>query len=167
MLLTMAQKSPLETAQGFVIYLSIRLLNKKTASPGSFIRLLMCWGTFTSSLDYFYFSGVEIAQTAAKMGPFLDILDTKPTVDDKEGAQPMRSGEGEIEFHNVTFGYDARTIVLKDISFHVLPGKAIAFVGESGNSESTILNTLFRLYDVTAGQILINGQDVQDVTQHK
>ena len=72
---------------------------------------------------------------------------------------------GEVRFDNVSFAYDPRRPILKDVSFTAKPGQMVALVGATGSGKSTIARLLFRYYDVTAGRIVIDGQDIRDVTQ--
>ena len=72
---------------------------------------------------------------------------------------------GLVEFRNVSFAYDERTPILKDISFTVLPGHSVALVGPSGSGKSTIIRLLFRFYDIQSGSICIDGNDITQVTQ--
>lgn len=71
--------------------------------------------------------------------------------------------QGEIEFKNVSFGYNAYDLVLKNISFTIKKGEMLGLVGHSGSGKSTIINLLLRLYDVTSGQILIDGVPIQQI----
>jgi ATP-binding cassette, subfamily B, heavy metal transporter len=73
--------------------------------------------------------------------------------------------KGEIVFENVNFHYDPDRAILKNVSFKVPAGKTVAIVGPSGAGKSTISRLLYRFYDVTGGRILIDGQDIRDVTQ--
>ncbi len=72
---------------------------------------------------------------------------------------------GNIRFKDVRFAYDPERQILKGLSFEVPAGKTVAIVGPSGAGKSTISRLLFRLYDVSGGRILIDGQDIRDVTQ--
>jgi ABC-type multidrug transport system fused ATPase/permease subunit len=94
----------------------------------------------------------------------VEILETKPTVADKEGAAELQVKSGSISFENVSAAYDPRQETLKKVSFVAKPGEKMALVGESGAGKSTILKLLLRLYDITAGSIKIDGQDIRDVT---
>src|SRR3979411_1578669 len=93
------------------------------------------------------------------------ILNRKPEIEDKPGAQPLDARRGAIRFDNVSFSYDPERQILKGLSFEVPAGKTVAVVGPSGAGKSTISRLLFRLYDVSGGQILIDGQDIRNVTQ--
>jgi len=108
----------------------------------------------------------EIKQSLVDMETMFDILDEPPEVVDKPDARPLEVRAGRIEFDGVSFGYDPRRPILHDISFTVPAGRRVAVVGPSGAGKSTLSRLLFRFYDVTAGAIRIDGQDLRDVTQH-
>jgi len=84
---------------------------------------------------------------------------------DKSNAGDLKAGAGQINFENVSFGYDKRRPILHDISFSVLPGTKTAIVGPSGSGKTTISRLLFRFYDVSGGAIKIDGQDIRSVRQ--
>lgn len=92
-----------------------------------------------------------------------DVLDAVPEVQDAEDALPLPRLSGEIEFREVTFGYNPHKPVIKDMSFHIRPDEVIGLVGKSGAGKSTIINLIARLYDATRGQVLIDGNDVRKV----
>ena len=92
----------------------------------------------------------------------LQLLQLKPKI--KGGPDRMNIKEGKVEFSDVVFSYDGVKETIKGITFTAQPGQKIAFVGETGGGKSTLLKLLFRFYDVAAGAILIDGQNVRDVT---
>ena len=95
----------------------------------------------------------------------LTLLDTPRRVKDRNGALPLDIKAGQITFDAVGFSYgDEAGATLKDINFSVKPGQTVALVGPSGAGKSTIINLLPRFFDVTSGQILIDGQMISDVT---
>jgi ABC-type multidrug transport system fused ATPase/permease subunit len=83
-----------------------------------------------------------------------------------DGAEQMPAIEGRIRFEDVSFAYDADVSVLDTVSLDASPGETIALVGPTGAGKSTIVGLLARFYDVNAGKITIDGQDLRDVTQH-
>lgn len=99
------------------------------------------------------------------MENMFDLMHEEQEVIDAPNAGPLSVVRGGIEFSNVSFGYSPEKIVLRNVSFSVLPGKTVAFVGPSGAGKSTIVRLLFRFYDVTDGAILVDGQNVKTVTQ--
>jgi len=85
--------------------------------------------------------------------------------DSRMNGQVLQVTRGEVVFDHVSFAYDPRRPILKDVSFRVAPGGILAIVGPSGAGKSTISRLLFRFYDVNEGEIRIDGQDIRDVTQ--
>ena len=96
----------------------------------------------------------------------LTLLDTPRQVTDREGAQALEIKTGQISFDGVGFSYGGDAAALDDINFSAKPGQTVALVGPSGAGKSTIINLLPRFFDVTSGQILIDGQTISDVTLH-
>ena len=96
----------------------------------------------------------------------LELLEKNAEVQDIHNAPPLNMKRGQIEFENVTFGYNTDRMVLRNISFIVPPGKSVAFVGPSGSGKSTILRLLFRFFDVEVGEIRVDDQNIKMVQQH-
>ncbi|KAF4620663.1 hypothetical protein D9613_000572 [Agrocybe pediades] len=117
-----------------------------------------------NQLGYIYRS---VNQSLVDTEKLLSLLNEPTEVNDKEGAKDLVIYSGEIEFDDVHFSYDGRNPALNGVSFKVPKGGSVALVGESGSGKSTILRLLYRFYDLGEGQgrILIDGQDIRDVTQ--
>ena len=107
----------------------------------------------------------EIKQAIIDIEKMFGVLSRNPEVKDLPGARPLIVTTGSIRFDDVRFSYDPERQILKGLSFEVPAGKTVAIVGPSGAGKSTISRLLFRLYDVSGGQILIDGQDIRNVTQ--
>ena len=90
---------------------------------------------------------------------------SRPRSSTGRGRRRSRVTRGRIEFRDVSFAYDAERPILSGLNLVVEPGQTVAVVGPSGSGKSTIGRLLFRFYDVTGGAVLIDGQDVRDVTQ--
>jgi ATP-binding cassette subfamily B protein len=105
------------------------------------------------------------ARATTSGGRLFEILDIKPAIADAPGAPDLDVGSGTLRFEHVDFAYEAGgKPVLRDISFTVAPGSTLGIVGPPGAGKSSIANLIARFYDVTAGSITIDGQDVRDVT---
>ncbi len=107
----------------------------------------------------------EIKQGAVDLEKLYGLMGMQADVADKPDARTLSAPRGEVVFDAVAFTHDARAIGIQDISFTAPAGKKVAFVGTSGAGKSTLLKLLFRFYDVDAGRVLVDGQDVRDLTQ--
>ncbi|MEG5035368.1 ABC transporter ATP-binding protein [Microcoleus sp. AT3-D2] len=136
-------------------------------------------GNLTGTQFISYIAGVAllidpIAITTANYGDFkqgeassdriFELLAIQPTVVEKPGATELPHVTGKVEYRNINFAYNSETPILQNMSLLVLPGEMIALVGASGAGKTTLVNLLPRFYDPQAGQILIDGIDIQDVT---
>jgi len=109
------------------------------------------------------YSQLQRAGVAAER--IFEILEMPVDIVDKPGDQELEQIRGEVEFHNVTFGYSRDLPVLHDLNLHIQAGQTVAIVGPTGAGKSTIAGLLARFYDVQEGAVLIDGHDVRDVTQ--
>jgi len=111
----------------------------------------------------------EIKQSLTDMERMFSLLNTDKEIADTPSAKPLHIenyGHGPaVRFENISFHYDAKREILHDVSFHIPAGTITAVVGQSGAGKSTLARLLFRFYDVQSGKILIDGQNIQDVTQ--
>jgi ATP-binding cassette, subfamily B, heavy metal transporter len=107
----------------------------------------------------------EIKQAVIDIEKMFGVLSRHPEIKDIPGARPLIVTSGHVRFDDVRFSYDPDRPILKGLSFEVPAGKTVAIVGPSGAGKSTISRLLFRLYDVSGGKILIDGQDIRNVTQ--
>ncbi|MEJ2015707.1 MAG: ABC transporter ATP-binding protein/permease [Limibacillus sp.] len=107
----------------------------------------------------------EIKQSLVDLELLFKLTHEDAEIRDKPGAPDLKVEGGEVRFEGVDFDYDPRRKVLRDVSFTVPPGNRVAIVGPSGAGKSTISRLLFRFYDVNAGAIKIDGQDIREVSQ--
>ncbi len=125
---------------------------------------------FTFYMGYLYDPAVRVVDfnitlqwAGAAIDRVFEVLDTRPDIEDSPNARPLPQMRGEIEFRNVSFGYRPGQLVLKNVNLHIRPGEVVALVGPSGAGKSTLVNLIARFYDVTEGQVLIDGVDVRDI----
>ncbi|KAF2026558.1 P-loop containing nucleoside triphosphate hydrolase protein [Setomelanomma holmii] len=132
---------------------------------GNLVTLMMYWSTLTTPLYVLSYSYRMISSSLIDAERLLQLLNTKPSVADQEGAKDLIVDEGKVEFKDVEFAYDVRKPIIRGVNLQAEGGQTIAFVGETGGGKSTMLKLLFRFYDVTGGSIMIDGQDLRSVTQ--
>jgi len=107
----------------------------------------------------------EIKQSLTDMEKMFRLLAVNREVEDKPGAPALALRGGSIRFEGVSFSYDGKRPILDGVDFEVPAGHTVAVVGASGSGKSTLARLLFRFYDVGAGRITLDGQDIRDVTQ--
>lgn len=117
-------------------------------------------------LNFLGFVYREIKGSLANIEHMFELMLRKPKVEDQENAATLNLTEAEIKFQGVSFAYDEKRPIIKNLSFTIKPGQKVAVVGESGSGKSTLVKLLFRFYDCTQGKITIDGQNICQVTQH-
>ncbi len=150
---------------GIVMAMSAREVIAGTQTIGDFVFINALLMQLSVPLNFIGFVYREIRQAVTDIEQMFGLLDMKQEVTDAAGARPLKISDGTIRFEDVHFAYDSNRKILKGISFEVPAGKTIAIVGPSGAGKSTISRLLFRFYDVQAGRVTVDGQDVRDVTQ--
>jgi len=156
----------INTAMVVVMLMSVQGVADGRISVGGFVAVNAYIMQVMMPLNFLGFVYREIRQALVDMSEMFSLLEQPPEVQDKPGAPPLRVAGGRIEFRDVHFAYDPERAILKGVDLTVEPGKTLAIVGPSGSGKSTIGRLLFRFYDVNAGEVLIDGQDIRDVSQN-
>jgi ATP-binding cassette, subfamily B, heavy metal transporter len=136
-----------------------------TQTIGDFVFINAMLMQLSVPLNFIGFIYREIRQGLTDIEQMFDLLDVPQEVTDRPGAVQLKVSEGTVEFRDLHFAYDPDRQILKGVSFKVPAGKTVAIVGPSGAGKSTVSRLLFRFYDIQQGAILIDGQDIRDVTQ--
>lgn len=131
---------------------------------GVFATLLIYMAQLQQPLNFFGTFYRMIQSALINSERMLELFKEKPTVIDKPDAKDFPFCEGDIRFNEVHFSYDARRPALQGLDFRCAPGTTTAFVGESGGGKSTVFRLLFRFYNAQAGNIQVDGHDVEDIT---
>ncbi len=132
---------------------------------GDFVLINTFMMQLYQPLGFLGFVYREIKQSLVDMDKMFELIEVHTDVADRPGAKPLQVSAGDVVFENVDFGYGDDRQILHGVSFKVPAGNTVAIVGPSGAGKSTISRILFRFYDVKGGRVLIDGQDVRDVTQ--
>ena len=148
-----------------VMWLAARGVMAGTHTVGDFVMINAVMIQLYVPLNFMGMVYREIKQGLVDLETMFAILGVKPEVEDKPGAKDLVVREGTVRFENVSFSYDPDRTILHDLSFEVPAGQMVAIVGPSGAGKSTISRILFRFYDINAGRVTIDGEDIRDVTQ--
>lgn len=147
-----------------LMYLAARDVVNQQLSLGELVMLNAYLIQLFLPLNFLGFVYREIRRALTDLENMLGLLTRKPAIIDATDAQPLQLNGAEIRFENVSFRYQAERPILQDLSFQVPSGSKVAIVGASGAGKSTIARLLYRFYELEAGRILIDGQDIRKVS---
>ncbi|WP_374305377.1 ABC transporter ATP-binding protein/permease [Methylocella sp.] len=148
-----------------VMAMSMRGVARGENSVGDFVLVNAMMIQLYQPLSYLGMVYREIRQSLIDIETMFEIMAQTPEVKDRPDAKPIVVGAGDVRFENVSFSYDPRRPILQGLSFEVPAGRTVAIVGASGAGKSTIARLLFRFYEPQGGRIVIDGQDISQVTQ--
>ncbi len=148
-----------------ILLLAAKAVGRGEIGIGAITAISLVMMQLYQPLNILGFAYREIKQALIDMEKMFDLIKVPKEIVDKPNAQALNIQSGKVEFRNVNFHYEADRQILKDVSFVVPAGESLAIVGPSGSGKSTISRILFRFYDVRDGSVLVDGQDVKDVTQ--
>ena len=163
--INLGQALIINTAMVIVMLMSVQGVAAGTVTVGGFVTVNAYLMQVMMPLNFLGFVYREIRQALVDMSEMFGLLEQPPEVQDQPNAPSLQVVGGSIELKDVYFSYDPERAILKGVSLKVKPGQTLAIVGPSGSGKSTIGRLLFRFYDVTEGALLVDGQDVRDVTQ--
>ncbi len=152
-------------SQTSMIGLAAWQVREGTLTLGDFILINQFMIQLFMPLGFLGFVFREIKGSMANIEKMFELLALKPTVTDAPGAPALKVSRGEIVFEDLRFAYHPDRNILKGVSFTIKPGQKVAVVGDSGAGKSTLGKLLFRFYDPQGGRILIDGQNIQSVSQ--
>ena len=145
--------------------LAARDVTRGTLTVGDFVMINAILMQLYVPLNFMGMVYREIKQGLIDIETMFALLHEPAEIVDRPSAKTLRVRKGEIKFENVSFAYDPERPILKNVSFEVPAGKMVAIVGPSGAGKSTISRILFRFYEISRGKVLIDGQNIRDVTQ--
>ena len=136
-------------------------------SPADYVAYLLFVTTLISSIRKLVEFSEQFQRGITGIDRFCEIMEIEPEIKDSENARIIENVRGEIEFKNVYFNYESeKKQVLTNLNLKVMPGESIALVGPSGGGKTTLCSLIPRFYDITSGEITVDGTNVKDITLH-
>lgn len=148
-----------------MLWLLIKMRAENKVTVGDFALILTLTMTLIDEIYYVAKELVNFSEDLGRAKQALSIMTTKHDLVDKQDASLLKVPRGEIIFDNVTFKYRDGHTIFKDQTLVIAPGEKVGLVGFSGSGKSTLVNLILRFFEVTSGRILIDGQDIKNVTQ--
>lgn len=139
-------------------------LSRGQISTSELVAYILFINVFLNPIDRLVNFTEQLQRGMTGFDRFLEILNTKPEIEDSEDAIELTDIQGEIEFHDVSFSYNDKTEVLKGINLVIPKGHTVALVGPSGGGKTTFCNLIPRFYEVNEGYITIDGKDIRKIT---
>jgi len=165
-LLNMVQGVVITIGLTAMLFLASEGIVKEELTLGDFVLINTYLLQLFIPLNFLGFVYREIKNSLIDMEKMFTLLGKHQEIQDKDDAKPLNIADGNVVFEKVSFSYNPERQILFDIDFEIPAGHTVAVVGTSGSGKSTLARLLFRFYDVNEGGIIINGQDIRDVTQH-
>ncbi|CAM4270979.1 ATM1-type heavy metal exporter [Bordetella tumbae] len=165
-ILNVGQAAIISVGLTIVMWMAARGIADGRYTLGDFVLVNTYLLQLYGPLNFFGFVYREIKQSLIDMERMFELLDQQREISDPPNAGTLQLSGASIEFRDVAFGYDPRRPILKGVSFTIPAGRTLAVVGSSGAGKSTLARLLFRFYDAQSGAILIDGQDIREVTQN-
>lgn len=152
-----------------ILYLSVLVLggvflSRGDISTSELVAYILFINVFLNPIDRLVNFTESFQRGMSGFERFLEILDTKPEIVDREDAEELTDVKGDIEFINVSFSYNDKTAVLHDINLKIPQGQTVALVGPSGGGKTTFCSLIPRFYEVNTGSITIDGKDIRGLT---
>ena len=144
---------------------AIVLWQRGSATTGDVVLVCTLGFSILQATRELAYAFVDVSQHMARLAEAIGVLLQPHEIRDRPDAVPLAAGPGAIAFEHVDFGYVGGLRILENFSITIIPGQRVGLVGESGGGKSTLFALLQRFYEVQGGQILIDGQDIAQVTQ--
>ena len=165
-LLNMVQGTVITIGVTSLLFLASKGIVDEQLTLGDFVLINAYLLQLFIPLNFLGFVYREIKNSLTDMEKMFSLLDKNLEIQDNENAKELHVADGCVRFEKVNFSYNPERQILFDIDFEIPAGHTVAVVGTSGSGKSTLARLLFRFYDADQGRILINDQDIRDVTQH-
>ncbi len=147
-----------------VLVLGGYFLSKDYITTSDLVAYILFINVFLNPIDRLVNFTEQLQRGMTGFDRFLEIINTKPDIENSENAIELTDVEGEIKFKDVSFSYNDKTEVLKDINLTIPKGNTVALVGPSGGGKTTFCNLIPRFYEVNDGAITIDGKDIRNIT---
>ena len=138
------------------------MFTRQMVSVGEIATFIGLSGMVISRLEQVVGFANRLSQDAPRLREYFSVLDMAPSIQDRIAALEAGRLKGQVEFRQVSYSYDGRRMAIDQISFLAEPGETIALVGTSGAGKSTALSLLYRAFDPTSGQVLVDGRDIRE-----
>ena len=148
---------------GGILWLGARHVLSESLTIGDLLKFLVWLSILQSQVKVFAETYTKLQGFSASVGRVIEILDADPEVKDDPNALPLEAARGHVKMEHVTFGYEAGSPVLRDISLEVCPGQTLAIVGVTGAGKTTLVNLVPRFFDPWTGRIVVDGRNVREV----